>query len=103
MKSLENPLEDGALKEMAPKYSFLLLMAFEGAVKIQEWAALKSIILVSVTGTIFNIVQEAGAAQCSLRVFECMADLILCGEEVIPDEISLRVMQVQVLKNEPKV
>jgi hypothetical protein len=55
MKSLENPLEDGALKDMSPKYSFLLLMAFEGAVKTQEWGTLKGIILVSITGDIFNV------------------------------------------------
>jgi hypothetical protein len=33
-------------------------------------------------------------AQCSLRVFECMADLILSDENNVPDDVSLQIMQV---------
>jgi hypothetical protein len=46
MKSLDNPLEDSARKDMTPKYSFLLLLTFEGAVNMQEWSVLKNIIQV---------------------------------------------------------
>ena len=47
MKTIENPLEESARKDMASKYSFLLLMTFEGAVKIQDWDPLKNIIQVT--------------------------------------------------------
>jgi hypothetical protein len=40
------------------------------------------------------LIQDAVAAQCSLRVFECMADLILSSDDDIPDEVSLQTMQV---------
>lgn len=40
------------------------------------------------------LIQDAVAAQCSLRVFECMADLILSSDDDIPNEISLQTMQV---------
>jgi hypothetical protein len=40
------------------------------------------------------LIQDAVAAQCSLRVFECMADLILSSDDVIPSETSLQAMQV---------
>lgn len=41
--------------------------------------------------------EEASAAQCSLRVFEAMADLILSDDESISDEVSLQTMQVSIL------
>jgi hypothetical protein len=47
MKTIENPLEESARKDMASKYSFLLLMTFEGAVKIRDWDPLKNIIQVT--------------------------------------------------------
>jgi len=47
MKALDNPLESVAKKEMAPKYAFLLLLAFEGAVKLHNWASLSGIIQVT--------------------------------------------------------
>jgi hypothetical protein len=43
-KMLDNPLEESARKDMLPKYSFLLMIAFEGAVKLHEWKVLKGII-----------------------------------------------------------
>jgi len=47
MKALDNPLESTARKDMASKYSFLLLMTFEGAVKVQDWTSLSGIIQVT--------------------------------------------------------
>jgi len=41
---LDNPLEESARKDMLPKYSFLLMIAFEGTVKLGNWDALKGII-----------------------------------------------------------
>lgn len=46
MKALDNPLESTARKEMAPKHAFLLLLAFEGAVRLQDWTSLSGIIKV---------------------------------------------------------
>jgi hypothetical protein len=46
MKSLDNPLEESGRADIIPKYSFLLLLTFEGAVKLQEWEALNNIIQV---------------------------------------------------------
>jgi hypothetical protein len=46
MKSLDNPLEEVAMRDMKSKYSFILLLAFEGAIKTQNWTSLKSIIQV---------------------------------------------------------
>lgn len=43
-KMLDNPLEETARKDMLPKYSFLLMIAFEAAVKLQKWDSLKGII-----------------------------------------------------------
>lgn len=48
MKSLDNPLEESAKKEMNAKYSFLLLVTFEGAIRLHEWTSLKSILQVVV-------------------------------------------------------
>ena len=83
MKSLENPLEESAKKELLPKYSFLLLLAFEGAIRTRNCSNLKSII------------QDASSARCSLRVFESMADLILSNEDEVPQDIALQTMQVR--------
>jgi len=47
MKALDNPLESTARKDIAPKYSLLLLMTFEGAVKVQDWTSLSGIIQVN--------------------------------------------------------
>jgi len=41
---LDNPLEESARKDMLPKHSFLLMIAFEGTVKLGNWDALKGII-----------------------------------------------------------
>jgi hypothetical protein len=41
---LDNPLDDTARKAMLPRYSFLLMISFEGAVKLGNWKALKGII-----------------------------------------------------------
>ena len=46
MKSVDNPLEESAKKEMNAKYSFLLLVTFEGAIRLQGWALLKPILQV---------------------------------------------------------
>ena len=48
-KMLDNPLEESARKDMLPKYSFLLMIAFEGTVKLGNWDALKGIIHVLAT------------------------------------------------------
>ena len=85
MKSIDNPLDSKSKQQMLPKYSFVLLMAFEAAVKLQEWDSLG------------KIVQEAGVGQCSLRLFESIADLILCPDEHLPDDIALQTMQVPFL------
>jgi len=46
MKAFDNPLEDSVRSEMVPKYSFLLLMTFEGAIRTQEWSSLSNIVQV---------------------------------------------------------
>jgi hypothetical protein len=47
LKALDNPMEDSARKDMTLKHSFLLLMTFEGAVKMQDWGPLRNIIQVT--------------------------------------------------------
>src|SRR5947207_1682353 len=79
---------------MASKYSFLLVMAFEGAVKMQDWAPLKNIIQVLFSFLAMLTLEDAILGQCASRVFECMADLILSEENNVPDEVSLQIMQV---------
>ena len=58
MKSLENPLEDGAKSEMLPKYSFLLLLAFEGAIKMRNFSNLKPLIQVSYSLVLLRLGRE---------------------------------------------
>jgi hypothetical protein len=82
MKSIDNPLDGTAKRHLTPKYSFVLLMAFEAAVKLQEWTLLP------------GIIEEAEAAPCTLRFYECISDLVLRSTESIPDDISLHTMQV---------
>ena len=65
-----------------PKYSFILLMSFEAATRAREWNSLT------------KIIQEAGAGQCTLRLFESMADLVISPDEQMPDDIALQTMQV---------
>jgi len=47
MKSLENPLEDDEKTEMIPKYSFLLLLTFEGVIEMRNFANFTSLIQVT--------------------------------------------------------
>ena len=64
MKSADNPLEESAKKEMNAKYSFLLLITFEGAIRLQEWASLKKIIQAFLT--LFALM--AGVKHCTCLV-----------------------------------
>jgi hypothetical protein len=47
MKSLDSPLEEAAKRNLKSKHSFVLLLAFEAAVKIKDWISTKSVIQVS--------------------------------------------------------
>jgi len=64
MKSADNPLEESAKKEMNAKYSFLLLITFEGAIRLQEWASLKKIIQAILT----LLALIAGVKHCTCLV-----------------------------------
>jgi len=96
MTALDNPLESAARQEMASKYSFLFMMRFEGAVKVQDWTSLSGIIQVNPCPIFYRvilIVQDAVTAPTSLRLFESIADLILSSDEPVPDDTALLTMQ----------
>jgi hypothetical protein len=99
-KMLDNPLEESARRDMLPQYSFLLMIAFEGAIKLQEWKTLKGIIEVLCPLRLEMTGKDAVTAQASLRIFECMADLTLSVSEDnnVPDAVTLETMQVSSMR-----
>src|SRR5271169_4258067 len=44
VKTLDNPLDTNAKRQLPSKYSVILLMAFEAAIKLQEWDRASGII-----------------------------------------------------------